>query len=231
MRINFKLVRTGVIEGRVLDAEGEGQANATVVALPSGGIGNAGSPIIWTATARESSPRIASSRAPTTCGRAGARCWCSRPRRSRSARPAGTRRSSCTLSAPRRARARTHRHPRRHSAGAGGAGGAVRPVAAGAAAQGGRRHRPATAPSRSARCCRGATRSRCASGTRVLSIVSGPREVEMPIEPGATVDLPEHDRGAGRRPRSDRGDAAVSAGRACERGSRPGCGGSRSRTR
>jgi hypothetical protein len=26
-------------------------------------------------------------------------------------------------------------------------------------------------------------------GTRVLSIVSGPREVEIPIEPGATVDL------------------------------------------
>jgi hypothetical protein len=26
-------------------------------------------------------------------------------------------------------------------------------------------------------------------GTRVLSIISGPREVEIPIEPGATVDL------------------------------------------
>ena len=46
-RIGFKLVRTGVIEGRVLDADGEGQANATVVALPSAGLGNAGSPIIW----------------------------------------------------------------------------------------------------------------------------------------------------------------------------------------
>ncbi len=46
-RIAFKLVRTAVIEGRVLDADGEGQANATVVALPSGGIGNAASPIIW----------------------------------------------------------------------------------------------------------------------------------------------------------------------------------------
>jgi hypothetical protein len=45
-RIIFKLVRTGVIEGRVLDAEGEGQANATVVALSSGSLGN-GSPIIW----------------------------------------------------------------------------------------------------------------------------------------------------------------------------------------
>lgn len=47
-RIGFKLVRTAVIEGRVLDADGEGQANATVVALPSAGLGNAGSPIIWT---------------------------------------------------------------------------------------------------------------------------------------------------------------------------------------
>jgi hypothetical protein len=47
-RVMFKLVRTGVIEGRVLDAEGEGQANATVVALASGGLGN-GSPIIWAA--------------------------------------------------------------------------------------------------------------------------------------------------------------------------------------
>jgi hypothetical protein len=45
-RIIFKLVRTGVIEGSVLDAEGEGQANATVVALASGSLGN-GSPIIW----------------------------------------------------------------------------------------------------------------------------------------------------------------------------------------
>ena len=48
-RVGFKLVRTGVIEGRVLDADGEGQANATVVALPSASGGNAASPIIWAA--------------------------------------------------------------------------------------------------------------------------------------------------------------------------------------
>ncbi len=47
-RIGFKLARTGVIEGRVLDADGEGQANATVVALLSAGLGVIGSPIIWT---------------------------------------------------------------------------------------------------------------------------------------------------------------------------------------
>jgi hypothetical protein len=48
-RVAFKLVRTGVIEGTVVDADGDGQANATVVALASGGLGNTGSPIIWAA--------------------------------------------------------------------------------------------------------------------------------------------------------------------------------------
>ncbi len=47
-RIGIRLVRTGVIQGRVLDAEGEGQPNATVVALLSAGAANTGSPIIWT---------------------------------------------------------------------------------------------------------------------------------------------------------------------------------------
>jgi hypothetical protein len=46
-RVTLKLARTAVIKGAVLDAEGEGQSNATVVALLSGG-GGAGSPIIWT---------------------------------------------------------------------------------------------------------------------------------------------------------------------------------------
>jgi hypothetical protein len=46
-RIAIKLARTAVIKGAVLDADGEGQSNATVVALLSGG-GAASSPIIWT---------------------------------------------------------------------------------------------------------------------------------------------------------------------------------------
>jgi hypothetical protein len=50
-RIGFKLVRTGVLEGRVVDADGEGQGSATVVALPSAGLGSPGSPIIWTVDA------------------------------------------------------------------------------------------------------------------------------------------------------------------------------------
>ena len=47
-RIGFRLTHTGVIEGRVLDSEGEGQPNATVVALLSAGVGATASPIIWT---------------------------------------------------------------------------------------------------------------------------------------------------------------------------------------
>jgi hypothetical protein len=47
-RVSFRLTRTGVIEGQVLDADGEGQPNATVVALLSGGLGAGASPIIWT---------------------------------------------------------------------------------------------------------------------------------------------------------------------------------------
>jgi hypothetical protein len=46
-RVTLKLVRTAVIKGQVLDADGEGQSNATVVALLSGG-GGPSSPIIWT---------------------------------------------------------------------------------------------------------------------------------------------------------------------------------------
>jgi hypothetical protein len=44
--IGFKLTRTGVIEGRVVDTDGEGQANATVVALLSAA-GASASPILW----------------------------------------------------------------------------------------------------------------------------------------------------------------------------------------
>ena len=47
-RIGFRLARTGVIEGRVVDGDGEGQPNATVVALLSAGLGATASPIIWT---------------------------------------------------------------------------------------------------------------------------------------------------------------------------------------
>jgi hypothetical protein len=45
--IGFKLARTGVIQGKVVDTDGEGQANATVVALLSTGFGATTSPILW----------------------------------------------------------------------------------------------------------------------------------------------------------------------------------------
>ena len=45
-------------------------------------------------------------------------------------------------------------------------------------------------------------------GARVLPITSGPREVEIPIEPGATVDLADTDR---RRPAGRGVDAGRSA--------------------
>jgi hypothetical protein len=51
-RAAIKMLRTTVIKGTVLDADGEGQSNATVVALLSGGGalggGSESSPIIWT---------------------------------------------------------------------------------------------------------------------------------------------------------------------------------------
>ena len=47
-RVTFKLTKTGVIRGRVVDADGDGQAGATVVALSSGALSATGSPVIWT---------------------------------------------------------------------------------------------------------------------------------------------------------------------------------------
>ena len=56
IRVAIKMLRTTVIKGVVLDAEGEGQSNATVVALLSGGgapgAGASSSPIIWTVDSR-----------------------------------------------------------------------------------------------------------------------------------------------------------------------------------
>lgn len=47
-RVTIRLARTGVIRGAVIDAEGDPEANATVVAMLSGGFGVSISPIIWT---------------------------------------------------------------------------------------------------------------------------------------------------------------------------------------
>ena len=142
-------------------------------------------------TATASSRRTASRSAPTTCGRATARCWSTRPRRSRSPIRIWTPRPSCA--SPTRARA---------SAGGSSArtGRAVEPearavlvgaLAAGAAAQGGRGDRPRRQV-RGRNAAAGALRDLDPRRARAsCQITSGPREVEIPIDPGATVDLPD----------------------------------------
>ncbi len=52
-RVTIRLARTGVIRGAVIDADGDPEANATVVAMLSGGFGVSisPSPIIWTTDA------------------------------------------------------------------------------------------------------------------------------------------------------------------------------------
>jgi hypothetical protein len=47
-RVTIRLARTGVIRGSVVDQDGEAEANAIVVAMLSGGFGVSISPIIWT---------------------------------------------------------------------------------------------------------------------------------------------------------------------------------------
>lgn len=46
-RVALRVARTGVIRGRVVDEDGDGKANAIVVAMLSGGFGAVSSPVIW----------------------------------------------------------------------------------------------------------------------------------------------------------------------------------------
>ena len=190
--VGFKLARTGVIEGRVVDSDGEGQANATVVALLSAGARRDGvADHLAGRQRRQVRAGPLPGRAPITCGPATARCWCIRPRRSRSAIRSWTRRSSCKLAhkgARVRGRVVDARGARRRARGARRAG---RALAAGAAAQGGRRDRPRRQV-RGRRAAARALRDLDARRRRAFCrSPSGPREVEIPIDPGATVDLPE----------------------------------------
>lgn len=50
-RLTIHMVRTGVIRGTVVDSDREPEANALVVAMLSGGVGATMSPIIWTTDA------------------------------------------------------------------------------------------------------------------------------------------------------------------------------------
>jgi hypothetical protein len=187
-RIGFKLVRTAVIEGRVLDADGEGQANATVVALPSAGIGNAGSPIIW---AVDGDGKFAQDRfEPGTYY-----LW--------------ARRGEMLVFPPEKIEISDSNLDERIELRLSHKGARVRgrivtrggmaldpdtravlfgqsPLALPRKAVGEIDHDGAFAVGA---LLPGRYEISVRVGTRVLSIISGPREVEIPIEPGATVDL------------------------------------------
>ena len=47
-RVTIRLARTGVIRGKVLDSDGDPVTHAIVVALPSGAFGVGSSPVVWT---------------------------------------------------------------------------------------------------------------------------------------------------------------------------------------
>jgi carboxypeptidase family protein len=189
-RVAFKLVRTGVIEGRVVDGDGEGQGSATVVALPSAGLGSAGSPIIWTVDA---DGKFAQDRfEPGTYY-----LW-ARHGEMLVFPPEKIEISDSNLDAKielrlghRGARARGHIVTR---------GGSpldpdtravlfgLSPLALPRKAVGEIEHDGSFAVGA---LLPGRYEISVRVGARVLPITSGPREVEIPIEPGATVDLPE----------------------------------------
>ena len=106
-------------------------------------------------------------------------------------RATSTPRSSCKLS-HRGARVRGRIVTRGGTrARARGARRAVRPVAAGAAAQGGGRDRPRRRLRGRRRCCPGATRSRSASARACCRSSAARARSRSRSSPGATVDLPE----------------------------------------
>ena len=189
-RVAFKLVRTGVIEGRVVDGDGEGQGSATVVALPSAGLGNAGSPIIWTV---DVDGKFAQDRfEPGTYY-----LW-ARHGEMLVFPPEKIEISDSNLDAKielrlghRGARARGHivtrggapLDPDTRAVLFGLSPLALPRKAVGEIEKDGAFAVGALLPGRYEISVR--------VGARVLPIISGPREVEIPIEPGATVDLPE----------------------------------------
>jgi Carboxypeptidase regulatory-like domain len=186
-RIMFKLVKTGVIEGRVLDGEGEGQANATVVALAAGGLGN-GSPIIW---AVDTDGKFAQDRFEL-----GTYYLWARRGEMLVYPPEKIEISDGNLDARIELRI-SHRGARVRGRIITRGGAALdpdtravlfgqSPLALPRKAVGEIDHDGAFAVGA---LLPGRYEISVRVGTRVLAIVSGPREVEIPIEPGATVDL------------------------------------------
>jgi hypothetical protein len=188
--IGFKLTRTGVIEGRVVDTDGEGQASATVVALLAAGLGATTSPIIWRV---DSEGRFAQDRFQTGTYYLWARhgeMQVYPPEKieitdaeldaeielrlaHKGARVRG--RVATSTRAPLAADARAvlvGRSPL-----------ALPRKAVGEMDRDGKFVVGSLLPGRYEISVR--------VGPRVLQITSGPREVEVPIDPGATVDLPE----------------------------------------
>jgi hypothetical protein len=189
-RVTFKLTRTGVIRGRVLDADGDGQGGATVVALPSGGLGATGSPVIWKV---DTNGEFAQDRfQPGTYY-----LW-ARHGEMLLYPPEKIEITADDLEAALELKL-SHRGARVRGNVATRAGGPVDPEeravlfgrsplalprkAVGEIDHSGKFVVSGLLPGRYELSVR--------VGARVLTIVSGPREVEVPIEPGVSVDLPE----------------------------------------
>jgi hypothetical protein len=188
--VTIKLTRTGVIRGSVVDSDGDGQPNATVVALLSSG-GIAGSPIIWSA---DSQGTFAQDRFQT-----GTYYLWARHGEMLVYPPEKIEITDANLRANIRLKL-THRGARVR--------GVIKPQ------QGGRLLDPEARAVLLGRSPLALPRKAVGEidrdghfvvtgvlpgrydlslrvGSRLLPIASGPREVEVPIDPGATVDLPE----------------------------------------
>jgi hypothetical protein len=188
--VAFKLTRTGVIKGRVVDADGEGQANATVVALLSGPFRASASPILWRV---DSDGKFAQDRF-----QAGTYYLWARHGEMLVYPPEKIEISDQELDAEIELRL-AHKGARVRGRAATNKGGSVEPDAR--AVLVGRS--PLALPRKAVgeidrdgkfvvgTLLPGRYEISVRVGPRILQITSGPREVEIPIDPGATVDLPE----------------------------------------
>lgn len=189
-RVTVHLARTGVIKGAVVDSEGDAVAHAIVVAMPSGAFGVGSSPVIWTT---DTDGKFAQDRfRPGTYylwGRHG-EMFVYPPEKidvgessadgeielrvaHRGARVRGKVSQSSVLPVDPETRAvLVGRSPL-----------AFPRKAVGEIDKAGSFVIPGVLPGRYELSVR--------VGPRVLPIISGPREIEVPIEEGATVDLPE----------------------------------------
>jgi hypothetical protein len=188
-RVAFRLSPTGVIEGKVIDADGEPQPNAAVVAL-TGGLGATGSPIIWTVDTNGAFAQDRFERGTYYIWARHGEMLLYPPEKIEITDQELDQELELKLS-HRGARVRGHivtqgGTPLESEARAvlfGRSPLALPRKALGDIDRAGRFVVTALLPGRYELSVR--------VGSRVLSILSGPREVEVPIEPGATVDLPE----------------------------------------